>query len=116
MGYYSFSKTFQKFQLKDNKFHVLFHTKFLDVDYLSGPGDLFTFNLFKHSKTSDSLKMTGVLDCFKGFFYPNLVQQRVRSCIFWRKSLQMQLLCPHLYLLWTAHKFHLEPLCLLSVV
>jgi len=34
MGYYSFSKTFQKFQLKDNKFHVLFHTKFLDVDYL----------------------------------------------------------------------------------
>ena len=70
MGYYSFSKTFQKFQLKDNKFHVLFHTKFLDVDYLVLEIYL---HLFKHGKTSDSLKMTGVLACFNGFFYPNLV-------------------------------------------
>ena len=34
MGWHSFSTTFQNVLSKDNKFHVLFRTEYVDVEYL----------------------------------------------------------------------------------
>ena len=77
----------------------LCHTEYVDVDYL-------VLEIYLHLIYLNTAKhlipwkwLHGVLACFNVFFNSrHPVQHRVLLCIFWRKSLKMQLLCPHLYL------------------